>query len=260
MFSTWTAKQVPNHELYRESRTIFYRNNDNPLQSLLVTTPKAAGPHPVIVWLHGGGLTGDGREYPTELFSGDRVIVEPRYRISPETPAPGAIEDAAAALAWTKHNIAGYGGDPDTIFLGGMSAGSFLATLVGCDGRYLAGYGIDNRRLAGLLLVSGQMTTHFRLKEDLGYPGESAQPVIDDYAPMAHLSKELPPMILITGESGLDMPARPEENAFMAASLRALGHPMVECYALPGHGHGGVLEGCNHLLNSFITRVLERRK
>ena len=105
--------------------------------------------------------------------------------------------------------------------------------------------------------VSGQMTTHFQVKAELGLP---ESPVIDALAPMGHLSADLPPVLLITGESGLDMPGRPEENAFMAASLRALGHPDAHHYALPGHDHGGAFDSCDHLLLKFINRIAEAQK
>ena len=66
--------------------------------------------------------------------------------------------------------------------------------MTGMDRSYLAAYGIDSRKLAGLLLVSGQMTTHFQLKIDLHYPQSQFEPVIDRYAPLGHLSPELPPI------------------------------------------------------------------
>ena len=115
-----------------------------------------------------------------------------------------------------------------------------------------------NLRAAGLLLISGQMTTHFQVKADLGYPGEQFAPVIDALAPMRYCSKHLPPMLLVTGESPLEMPARTEENAFMAASCRALGHPKCEHYILGGHDHGSCVDSCDHLALRFIDEVLAR--
>ena len=110
-----------------------------------------------------------------------------------------------------------------------------------------------------LALISGQMTVHFRVKADLGRNNGPRNPLIDEYAPLGNLAADLPPILLITGESGLDMPARPEENVFMAASLRAIGHPFVRYYALPGHSHTGARDGSSDLLMNFLRDVSARR-
>ncbi len=55
------------------------------------------------------------------------------YRLSPKVQHPVYIEDAAAAVAWTFRNIASYGGDPDKIFVTGISAGGYLTAMVGLD-------------------------------------------------------------------------------------------------------------------------------
>ena len=100
---------------------------------------------------------------------------------------------------------------------------------------FLKKYGLHYRNFAGLILISGQMTTHFNIKSDLGRDNGRYNPLFDEYAPLSHLAADLPPIIMVTGESGLDMPARPEENAFMAASLKAMGHNDISCYHLQGH-------------------------
>ena len=52
--------------------------------------------------------------------------MSPTYRLYPDAKYPEFIEDAAAALAWTKKNAAVFGGDPDRIFVTGHSAGGYL--------------------------------------------------------------------------------------------------------------------------------------
>ena len=102
------------------------------------------------------------------------------------------------------------------------------------------------------------MSTHFRVKADLGRDNGPYNPLIDEYAPLAHLSADLPPILLVTGESGLDMPGRPEENAFTAASLRAIGHPFVRYYSLAGHTHTASMDSCDFLLMTFLHDVLAK--
>jgi len=68
-----------------------------------------------------------------------------------------------------KH-IGEYGGDPTRVYVAGHSAGGYLTLMVGLDKAYLARYGEDADRLAGLFPVSGQTNTHFYDSEGTEYP------------------------------------------------------------------------------------------
>ena len=159
-----------------------------------------------MIFFHGGGMTCGGRECPAGLFNGNYAIAEPRYRFSPQHPAPAQIEDAAQAIAYCIHHAASHNINPQKIFVGGMSAGAYLAAISVMAPKWLAPYGLNYKDIAGLILVSGQMTTHFNIKSDLGRDNGRYNPLIDEYAPLAHLAADLPPIIMITGESGLDIP------------------------------------------------------
>lgn len=197
-----------------------------------------------IVWFHGGGLTGGGKHIPSafkrlKAFKEGRLaIVAVGYRLSPKVPFPVFIEDAAAATAWTLRNIDEYGGDPNAVFVSGGSAGGYLTAMLGAHPKWLNACGADRSELAGLLPVSGQMTTHFHVKEILKYPGEQYNPVIDVNAPLSGLSKDFPPTMLILGDRKIEWKCRVEENELMAASLRALGAPLVEFSENAGFTHG----------------------
>jgi acetyl esterase/lipase len=170
------------------------------------------------------------------------------------------MEDAARAIAWCFEHAAEYGFDRSKIFVGGMSAGAYLAAITVMNPAFLAPYGLSYKDLAGLLLISGQMPTHFRVKADLGRNNGPYNPLVDEYAPFSFLSTDLPPMLLVSGDPALDIPARPEENAFFAASLKAMGHPFVRCFSLQGHGHVPAFHSCNHLVKLFLKDVLEGKK
>ena len=260
MKNEWKDFRIPNAAAYRPVRRIDFGGKGFEEQSLYVSTPAGEGPCPAAVWFHGGGLTSGGQEVPDALYDGQFAVIEARYRLSPAYPAPAALEDAAAAVAWAMIHSVEFGIDRSRIFVGGMSAGAWLAAMVGMDGSWLARHGFDHRKLAGVFPISGQMTTHFRFKEDLHYPQTQFEPVIDRYAPLGHLSADLPPILLVTGESGLDMPGRPEENALLAASLKALGHRFVRCVHLAGCDHGGALDHCGPVLAEFLAEVLEGRR
>jgi para-nitrobenzyl esterase len=115
---------------------------------LYVWRPAAPGPHPVMVWIHGGGLTqgsavqqlGGNLSYDGERYAQAGVVyVAINYRLgslgylaqrdfvgeAPDQPQAGnyGLLDQVAALRWVRANIAQFGGDPERITIFGESAG-----------------------------------------------------------------------------------------------------------------------------------------
>lgn len=106
---------------------------------LNVFTPVTPGPHPVMVWIHGGAfLYGRGDGYlPVRLTQQGVVVVTLNYRLgSLGFLAHPALNDAAGhsgnygvmdqtlALKWVKDNISAFGGDSGNITVAGQSAGA----------------------------------------------------------------------------------------------------------------------------------------
>ena len=166
MKGDWNNLKIANEAAYRAAEEIDYGGAGRECQRFYVHVPRTGSGFPATVWFHGGGLISDGREVPDCLFDGRMAVIEARYRLSPDFPAPAALSDAAAAVARVLADAAKYRIDPERVFLGGMSAGAYLAAMVGMDGGYLAAHGFACRELAGLLLVSGQMTTHFHIEHE----------------------------------------------------------------------------------------------
>ncbi|MCS4229240.1 alpha/beta hydrolase [Sphingobacterium sp. BIGb0165] len=201
-----------------------------------------------IVWFHGGGLEGGNKFIPLELKEKGVAVVAVNYRLSPKEKAPGYIEDAAEAVAWAFAHIASYGGDPAKIYVSGHSAGGYLALMVGLDSSYLHKYGVDANRIKGLAPISGQTNTHYTIKKERGQ--SMIIPQIDQYAPITFARKDAPPIVLITGDARLELPARYEENAHLTAILKQVGHAKTSLYQLQGFDHGAVYApGCLLLLN-----------
>lgn len=108
---------------------------------LNVYTPRTAGPHPVMVWIHGGAFyLGQSNAYnPEALVARDTVVVTLNYRLGAlgflANPALSAeqgghsgnygLMDQQAALRWVKDNIAAFGGNPGNVTVFGESAGGF---------------------------------------------------------------------------------------------------------------------------------------
>lgn len=253
----WHKFSIPNQELFNELLVENYAASDHPQQTIYWSIPKNKSDLPLVIFFHGGGMTTGGRECPADLFNGQYAVAEVRYRFSPQHLAPAQIEDAAQAIAFCFANASRHGINPKKIFIGGMSAGAYLAAISVMNVDILKKYGLHYKDVAGLILISGQMTAHFQIKSDLGRDNGRYNPLFDEYAPLTHLAADLPPIILITGESGLDMPARPEENAFMAASLKAMGHQHISCFNLQGHDHTMAFKSCDSLVLAFLEKYSE---
>ena len=213
-----------------------------------------------LVWFHGGGLTG-GTRYFFDVKDPSIAVVGVDYRLSPKGELPSFLEDAAASTAWVIRNIEKYGGDPKKVFVAGHSAGGYLAAMIGMDPKWLAKEGISNRQLAGIIPISGQVSTHFHIKKLRGdtAPDLELRPLIDEYAPLYYVSKDLSPICLILGDRRIEWKGRVEENDLMAAVLRNLGHPHVEFYEMGGLNHLTIQEGGMLITPEFIKRVLEKQ-
>ena len=203
-----------------------------------------------IVWFHGGGLRAGNRNIPDALREQDLAVVSVNYRLSPHVKSPTWIEDAAAAVAWTFHNIERFGGSAEHIFVSGHSAGGYLTSMIGLDKRWLAVHDIDADHIAGLIPYSGHTITHFTVRAERGIPGE--QPVIDDLAPLYHVRKDAPPLLLITGDRDMEMLGRYEENAYLWRMMQVIGHPDTELFELEGYNHGQMAKPAHALLLRFV--------
>ena len=127
---------------------------------------------PVMVWIHGGGLSLGAASQPlyggAGLASCDAVIVTVNYRLAAlgflhlaeltdgRIPATGneGFLDHVAALAWVQENIKAFGGDPSNVTIFGESAGSWsVSTLMampaaaGLFQRAIAQSGVGNAAL-----------------------------------------------------------------------------------------------------------------
>lgn len=215
--------------------------------------PEGKTDYPTIVWFHGGGLEGGEKGIPFELKEKGVAVVAVNYRLSPKAQNPAYTEDASASIAWVFNNISSYGGNVDKIFVSGHSAGGYLSLMVTLDKSYLQKLGIDADKIKGIIPISGQTNTHYTIKKERGLPFDI--PYMDKYAPITHARKDAPPILLITGDKNMELPARYEENAHLDAILRTVGHNQVELYELQGFDHGNVYAPACILMLDWIKKM-----
>lgn len=208
-----------------------------------VFSPPGPGPHPIIVWFHGGGLTGgdkdEARPLAESLAARGFVVVAPSYRLSPTAKFPAYVHDATDAVAWTARHAAEVGGDARRLFVGGYSAGGYLACMVAMDRSLLARHD-PPADIRGLIAVSPQTFTHWTVRGERGVPEPTTRPTIDDAAPVFHAHRDAPPTLVLIAEH--DLPTRLEEAQYFIAVLKAFGHRDASCVQIPDRDHGTIFQ------------------
>lgn len=111
-----------------------------PLVPLRVYTPAGPGPHPIVVYYHGGGwVIASVDTYDSSIRALTNVVpavvVAVEYRKGPENKFPAAHDDAFAAYRWVVDNAAVLGGDSEHVAVAGESAGGHLAASVAVRAR-----------------------------------------------------------------------------------------------------------------------------
>lgn len=228
---------------------------------VLVYRPRAAASAlPALLWMHGGGFVVgnpefDDWEIKKLVDAVGCVVVSVDYRLAPETPHPGPLEDCYAALAWLHHEVTGLGVDPARIGIGGISAGAglcaALALLARDRGQFAPCFqlalqaALDDRSATGEYAhpTAGQYvwkreSNHFAWSALLGHaPGGSD---VSPYAAPARAANlaGLPPTFIGIGALDLFL----EEDIDYARRLLRAGVP-TELHVYPGAVHGFNLLG-----------------
>jgi acetyl esterase len=206
------------------------------------------GPHPLLVYFHGGGFViGDLEVYDqacrTLCRHGGVHVLSVEYRLAPEHPFPAAVDDAAAAFDWARAHAAELGADPHRVAIGGDSAGGNLAAVTAREA--------DARPIAQLLIYPAVDTTdrthpsHELFAEGFFLTRADREWFHDHYLgggphedprslPLGeHALDGLPPAIVVT--AAFD-PLRDEGEAY-ASALREAGVPVL-LRRFPGLIHG----------------------
>jgi acetyl esterase/lipase len=197
---------------------------------------------PVVVFIHGGGWKdGDKSQYrfvAAALAARGFLTVVPDYRLFPNVRFPVFLQDNAAAIAWTKANIAHYGGDPNRVFLMGHSAGAYDVAMLTLDRQWLGAEGLDpDRDIAGTIGLAGPydfLPLHDPELEDIFGPAGDLRLS----QPIRFARGDAPPMLLVAGTA--DTTVLPRNTEHLAAAIRRDGG-RVEERIYPGVSHTKII-------------------
>ena len=96
--------------------------------------PATPGPHPVVVYFHGGGWVLGSHDSDDPLCRdlcqrSGALIVSVNYRHAPEARFPAAVDDGLAAVRWVGEHAVALGGIPGELAVAGWSAGANVAAV-----------------------------------------------------------------------------------------------------------------------------------
>lgn len=222
---------------------------------LVYTPPGASGARSGYLHIHGGGYVmgtpemSDPQNKAVASAIGC-VVVSVDYRLAPETPHPGPVEDCYAALKWLHNNAAALSVNPKRIGIGGESAGGGLAAALALLARDRGEVPIVFQKLTYPMIDDRTVTRNpphpftgefvwtgasnkFGWRSLLGQEPGSAGVSPYAAASRAESLAGLPPTYISTGALDIFL----DEDLDYAKRLLAAGVP-VELHVYPGAYHG----------------------
>jgi acetyl esterase len=205
-----------------------------------VLVPTGPGPHPVLVYFHGGawvaGNPASHRKLTARLAQTGHLVISVDYRLAPEHPFPAGLKDCIAAVRWAEDHAEQYHGDPARLAIGGDSAGANLAAATALSLRASLGA----PKISALLLIYGvfdmsdmgnESANRFLHKAYL--PESLADQLADPRVSPIHAAHKLPPSFVVVGTQDVLL----EQSRELCRRLKLAGtrHVYLEERGMP-HG------------------------
>ncbi len=222
-----------------------------------VMVPKGDGPHPVLVYLHGGGWVSGSpathRKLGHRFAEAGYLTISIDYRLAPEHPFPAPFEDCLHATRWAAAEASRWGGDASRLAIGGDSAGGNLSAAVAAALRDDAAgpriraalliYGVydfatmDDALADAANAAPAMAETVAKLQELMvgGYLGSERAPALlrDPRVSPLHAADKLPPAHVMVGS--MDNLVGQSEALVAALAAAGIEHEHVVYEGMP-HG------------------------
>jgi acetyl esterase/lipase len=229
------------------------------------------GPHPTIIFIHGGGWTGGTKEgavfslVPYLEMGWNAVNVE--YRLARVSQAPAAVEDCLCALRWVIHNAKQYGFDTAKVVVSGASAGGHLALTTGL---VPASAGLDRQcpgteelKVAAIVnwygitdvadLLDGQNMRTYAVQWMGSMPNRME--IARWVSPLTYVHPGIPPIITIQGDADPVVPYSHSVRLQEALKNAGVDHELI---TIPGGKHGNFTRTENQRAFAAIEAFLAK--
>jgi len=230
--------------------------------------PPTEGPHPLVLYIHGGGWIGGHTRHSgalanfpvvlARLASEGFVVASLEYRLSGEAQYPAQLQDTNAAIRFLRANAEKYRIDTESVGVWGGSAGGHLSALAaltcgnttldpqaaqdGCVQAAVIWYGMFD---FATQIGSRPAGTDDAAAQLLGCDGVCTEEQMAFASPASFIDANDPPFLLIHGEEDQVVPIA--QSHLAEAQMRAAGVD-VETIYIPGVDH------------SFIGQSLEETR
>lgn len=226
-------------------------------QVIDIYVPATKGPHPLVLYIHGGGWVGGHTRHSgalanfpavlASLAAEGFVVASLEYRLSAEAKFPAQLQDAKASLRFLGTEAAKYRIDTSRVGIWGGSAGGHLTALAAltckdtnldpaaakdlCANAAVTWYGVFNFGALAAARAGGVDDAAERLM-DCG--GRCSAEKYAYASPVTYIDAKDPPFLLIHGTEDKVVPISQSYEA--EKRLRAAGVPVQVLY-LPGVDH-----------------------
>jgi acetyl esterase/lipase len=225
---------------------IVYRTTTTSAGELLdlrtdVFAPLAPGPHPVVVFVPGGGFVMSPKSGAllrrTAIAERGVVVMSIEYRTLRHGTYGDGVIDVAAAVDWARVQAPAFGGDPDRVAIWGESAGGYLASLALTTGLVggvrcaVSTFGLTDLSQVAMDFDADERARHLTseiTEAQYVFGRGSGMTIVDDPAeveranPVARVNGREPPFLLLHGEvDGLVSPGQSQllHQALLAAGV-----------------------------------------
>ena len=221
-----------------------------------VYRPRASGPHPSVLYIHGGGWVVGHRHTNrfmlTRIAAAGWTVFAIAYRRPPRFPLPAAVVDCKAAVKWVREHAAEHDASAATLVVYGESAGGHLAALTALtpgEPLFQPGFEKADTRVQGAMVFYGvtdivgpfdrrdHRTLTLLLRHGVGAPADRrGPPLVPGARPYTTCDvTDTPPTLVVQGTADTMVPA--DMSRRFCERVRGLGAREVHLLEVPSASH-----------------------
>lgn len=246
--ATWATHAANQYQAFPN---LTYVTASNVEQKLDIYKRRDPGPHPTVIYFHGGFWAAGTKEAALmsllPWFEMGWNVVNVEYRLARVAPAPAAVEDCLCALKYIVAQARTYDVDVDRIVVTGESAGGHLALTTGM---IPASAGLDNECTGPRVPKVAAIINWFGItdvmdvidgpnRRDIAATWLGSLPNREEIAkrisPLTYVRSGLPPILTIHGDADPTVPY--PEAVRLHEALNKVG-VTNQLLTIPGGKHG----------------------